>query len=88
MDDALGGEGADHVVGDELVVCGGAEAGGDGLEGGEEAEEVGVGVEAAGVVEGEGVGVVAAGERDQGFGLDGALEVEMELDLGEIAQPG
>jgi len=60
VDDALGGEGADHVVGDELVVGGGAEAGGDGLEGGEEAEEVVVGVEAAGVVEGERGGVVAA----------------------------
>ena len=88
VDDALGGEGADHVVGDKLVVCGGAEAVGDGLEGGEEAEEVVVGVEAAGVVEGERIGVVALGERDEGFGLDGALEVEMQLDLGEIAQPG
>ena len=88
VDDALGGEGADHVVGDELVVVGGAEALGDGLEGVEEAEEVCVGVEAAGVGEGEGVGVVALGERDEGLGLDGALEMEVELDLGELAQPG
>ena len=88
VDDALGGEGADHVVGDELVVCGRTEAGCDGLEGGKEAEEVVVGVEAAGVIEGEWRGVVAAGELDQGLRLDGAFEVKMELDLGEIAQPG
>ena len=88
VDDALGGEGADHVVGDELVVGGSAEACGYGLEGCEESEEVVVGIEAAGVVEGERDGVVAAGEFDQGLRLDGALKVEMQLDLGEIAQPG
>ena len=55
VDDALGGEGADHVVGDQLVVVGGAQAVGDGFEGFEEAEEVVVGVEGAGVGEGEGL---------------------------------
>ena len=88
VDNALGGQGADHVVGDELVVVGGLQAGADGLEGVEEAEEVAVGVEGAGVGEGEGGGVVALREGDEGFGFDGAFEVEVELDLGERAEPG
>ena len=88
VDNALGGQGADHVVGDELVVVGGLQAGADGLEGVEEAKEVAVGVEGAGVGEGEGGGVVALREGDEGFGFDGAFEVEVELDLGERAEPG
>jgi len=62
--DALGGEVAEHVVGDELVVGGGVEAGGDGFEAEEEGGEVGVVVDEAGLVEGEGGGVVAEGELD------------------------
>ena len=52
VEDALGGKSADHIVGDQLVVFGGAEALGHGLEGHEEAEEVFVGVELTGVGEG------------------------------------
>ncbi len=85
--DALGGEVAEHVVGDELVVGGGVEAGGDGFEAEEEAGEVVVGVDGAGFGEGEGGGVVAEGELDEGFGGDGAFEVEMELGFGEAAEP-
>jgi len=62
--DALSGEVAEHVVGDELVVGGGVEAGGDGFEAEEEGGEVGVVVDEAGLVEGEGGGVVAEGELD------------------------
>ncbi len=76
------------LVGDELVVLGGAEAGGHGLVGVHEALEVGVDVEGAGVGEGEGGGVVALGEGDEGFGGGGALEVEVELGLGEVEKPG
>ena len=86
--DALAGEVAEHVVGDELVVGGGVEAGGDGFEAEQEAGEVVVGVDAAGFGEGEGSGVVALGELDEGFGGDGALEVEVELSFGKTAQPG
>ena len=85
--DALGGEVAEHVVGDELVVGRGVEAGGDGFEAEQEAGEVVVGVDGAGVGEGEGRGVVAVGELDEGFGGDGAFEVEMELGFGEAAEP-
>jgi hypothetical protein len=88
VDDALGGEGADHLVGDELVVLGGAEALAHGFVGVHEAEEVLVGVEGAGVGEGKRDGIVALGEGDQGRGLGGAFEVEVELDLGEVAEPG
>ena len=88
VDDALGGEGADHLVGDEGVVLGGAEAGGHGLVGVEEAEEVLIGIEGARIGEGEGCGVVALGEGDEGFGRGGAFEVEVELGLGEAAEPG
>ena len=63
------------------------EAGGDGFEAEEEAGEVVVGVDGAGFGEGEGCGVVAKGELDEGFGGDGALEVEMELGFGEAAEP-
>ena len=45
--DTLLGEVAEHVVGDELVVGGGVEAGGDGFEAEQEAGEVVVGVDAA-----------------------------------------
>jgi len=37
------------------------------------------------VVEGEWVLVVALGESDEGLRLDGAFEVKMKLDLGEVA---
>ena len=83
--DALCGEVAEHVVGDELVVGGGVEAGGDGFEAEEEAGEVVVGVDGAGVGEGEWGGVVAVGELDEGFGRDGAFEVQMELSFGKAA---
>jgi hypothetical protein len=86
--DALSGEVAEHVVGDELVVGGGVEALGDGLEAHEEAGEVVVGVDGAGVGEGEGGGVVAEGELDEGLGGDGAFEMEMELGFGQAAEPG
>ena len=62
--DALGGEVAEHVVGDELVVRGGVEAGGDGFEAEEEAGEVVIVVDGAGFGEGEGGGVVALRELD------------------------
>jgi hypothetical protein len=86
--DALGGEIAEHVVGNEFVVRGGAKALGDGFEAEEEAGEVVVGIDAAGFGEGEGSGVVAEGELDEGFGGDGAFEVEVELGFGEAAEPG
>ena len=67
VDDTLGGEGADHVVGDELVILGSAQAGEHGFIGFHEALEVLVGVEGAGLGEGEGGGVVALAEGDEGF---------------------
>ena len=88
MHHTLRGEGADHVVGDQLVVFGGAEAGGHGFVGFHEALEVLVGVEGAGLDEGERGGVVALAEGDQGFGVGGPLEVEVQLDLGQAAEPG
>jgi len=88
MADALLGEVAEHVVGDELVVGGGVEAGGDGFEAEQEAGEVVVGVDAARFGEGEGGGVVALGELDEGFGGDGAFEMKVELGFGEAAEPG
>ena len=54
----------------------------------QEAGEVGVDVDGAGFGEGEGRGVVAVGELDEGFGGDGAFEVQMELGFGEAAEPG
>lgn len=86
--DALGGEVAEHVVGDGLVVGRRMEALGDGLEAHEEAGEVGVAVDVARVGEGEGCGVVAEGELNEGFGGDGTFEVKMELGFGETAEPG
>jgi hypothetical protein len=85
---ALGGEVAEHVVGDGLVVGGGVEALGDGLEAHEEAGEVRVAVDGAGCGKGEGCGVVAEGELEESFGRDGAFEMEMELGFGEAAEPG
>ncbi len=79
---ALGGEVAQHVVSDGLVVGGRVEALGDGLEAHEEAGEVGVTVDGAGFGEGEGCGVVAERELDEGFGRDGAFEVKMEFGFG------
>jgi hypothetical protein len=84
----LGGEVAEHIEGDELVVGGGVEALGDGFEAEEEAGEVVVGVDGARVGEGERGGVVAAGELDEGLGCDGAFEVKVELGFGKAAEPG
>lgn len=84
---ALRSEVAEHVVGDGLVVGGGVQALGDGLEAHEEAGEVGVGVDLACGFEVERVGVVAEGEFDQRLGCDGALEVQVELGLGKAAKP-
>ncbi len=67
VDDALGGELADHFGGDEGEVVGGAEALGDGFEGHEEGLEIGVDVDLAGGFEGEGLGVVAARRARRGF---------------------
>ncbi len=85
--DALGGEVAEHVVGDGLVVGGGVEALGDGLEAHEEAGEVGVGVDLAGGFEGERGGVVAERKLDERLGSNGAFEMQVELSLGEAAEP-
>jgi len=85
---ALGGEVAEHVVGDGLIVGRGVEALGDGLEAHEKAGEVGVVVDVARVGEGERRGVIAEGEFDEGFGGDGAFEVEMEFGFGKAAEPG
>ena len=85
--DALGGEVAEHVVGDELVVGGGVEALGDGFETEQEAGEVVVGVDGARFGESERGGVVAAGELDEGLGCDGAFEVQVELGFGKAAEP-
>lgn len=84
--DALRGEAVDHFVGDEFVVVGGLQALGDLLEGHEEALEIFVDVEGACGLEGEWGGVVALREGDQGFGDDGALEVEVEFAFGEAAE--
>ncbi len=80
MDDALGGEVANHVVGDELVVFGALEAGGDGFEGVHEAEEVFVDVELLCCFGSQGFYVVAPAELEEGFGLDGSFEMKVQLD--------
>ena len=86
--DALEGEIANHVEGDELVVGGGVQTLGDALEAHEEAGEVGVMVELACGLGCERHGVVAMAELDEGLWRDGAFEMQMELGLGEIAEPG
>lgn len=88
VDDALVGEVADHVVGNQLEVVGGLEALGDGLEGHEEVGEVVVDVEGAGRIEGERSGVVALAQLYEGLGQDGAFEVEVQLGFGQAAEPG
>ena len=41
----------------------------------------------AGGGEGERLGVVALGEFDQRLGFDGAFEMEVQLNLGKMAEP-
>ena len=88
MDDALLGEVLHHAPGGQLVVVGGDEQPGDGLEGVKEAGEIGEAVEGFGFREGERGGVVAGAELDQGGGKDGAFEMKVQLGLGEAADEG
>ena len=68
VDDALRGEVADHVVGDELVVVGARRREETALKASMKPLEVLVDVEVAGVFEGERDRVVAGGELEQGLG--------------------
>ena len=85
VDHALAGEMLHHAPGGQFVVFRVDQQAGDGLEGIEKAGEVGELVERLGLGEGERARVVAGAEFDQRRGQNRALEVQMQLGLGQAA---
>ena len=85
VDDALRGEVLDHAPGGEFVVVGADEPARNGFEGLDEAGEVSELIEGFGLGERDGAGVVAPAQLDECFRRDGALEMQMQLGLGEPA---
>jgi hypothetical protein len=73
-----------EAVGDEFVVVGAAEVLADRFERHEEAREIGVVVELGDFGVGDSVSVALA-EFEQGGGFDGALEMQVQLGLGKLA---
>ncbi len=85
VDDALAAQALQHAPGGQLVVFGGPQVFGNGFECLEEAGEVGVLKQCARLIDVEGDGIVEEAQFDQGFGRDGAFEMEVQLGFGESA---
>ena len=87
VDYSLGGQTLEHAKGDELVVFRAAEPLGDRLEGHEKAGKVVVLVEQAGLIQAERIVVMAPAQLDQRVRRNRALEMQMQLGLGQRAKP-
>src|ERR1017187_4613097 len=85
MDNALRGELLHHVPGNKFVVLGSDEAAGDGFEALNEAGEIVEAVVGLGLGQSHGMGVMARTQLHEQGGRDGALEMKMQLGLGEAA---
>ncbi len=85
MNDALPGQPLSHAPGGQLVVGGGHQAVGDGLEGFEKAGEIGELIERFGLGKGQRLAVVALAQLGERSRRDGAFEVQVQFGLGQAA---
>ena len=77
-----------HAIGDQFVVCGGAQPFADRFERQQEAGEIGVAIKRPGLGERQPLIIVPLAQFDQGLRGNGPLQVKMEFRFGKRPQPG